>query len=133
MGHHLIIISILIITIVIIHHYCMFTSYTFPGQSEFKVLLTEKPARAVGPTNQVEPALPKGSHPVGRARTMSTIAIWTNTNINTNTNTNTNTDNPTKLNLHCPGARSSQNNVNSMIMMMTNDFSNFDKSTLKVG
>ena len=46
------------------HHrnHCKKTSDTFPGRCEFKVLLTQKPAR-------VEPALPKGWHPVG---TMST-------------------------------------------------------------
>ena len=54
---------ITIITIFIIHHYRMHTSYSLPGQSEFKVLLSEKPA-SVQSTNQPEPALPKGSHPV---------------------------------------------------------------------
>ena len=44
------------------HNHCKKTSDTFPGRCEFKVLLTQKPAR-------VEPALPKGWHPVG---TMST-------------------------------------------------------------
>ena len=46
--HYLSIMSIR--TIIIIHHYRMHTSYTFPGQSEFKVLLTEKPVGAIGPS-----------------------------------------------------------------------------------